>query len=29
MARVRMVRVPQLLVAAICAATFGLMLTLR
>lgn len=29
MARLRLVRVPQLLVAAICAATFGLMLTLR
>ena len=29
MARLRLVRVPQLLVAAICAATFGLILTLR
>ncbi len=29
MARLRLVRVPQLLVAAICAATFGLMLTLK
>lgn len=29
MARLRLVRVPQLLVAAICAAAFGLMLTLR
>jgi formate hydrogenlyase subunit 4 len=29
MARLRLIRVPQLLVAAICAATFGLILTLR
>lgn len=29
MARLRLVRVPQLLVAAVCAATFGLILTLR
>ena len=29
MARLRLARVPQLLVAAICAATFGLILTLR
>ncbi len=29
MARLRLIRVPQLLVAAICAATFGLLLTLR